>query len=82
VEADASKNRWALYDLLEEVGQSLPLSQWNVTWAEISARVLKGEIRAKTYTFHVGWPYFCSLNYDDVGLMLRAMLRASGIEPK
>jgi hypothetical protein len=82
VEADTSENRWALYDLLEEVGRSLPLSQWNVTWAEISARLLKGDIRAKTHTFHVSWPNSCSLKYDDVGLMLRAMLKASGIEPK
>jgi hypothetical protein len=83
LEADASENRQALYDLLERVGQSLPLSQWNVTWAEISAHVLKaGEVRAKAHTFHVGWPNSCSLKHDDIGLTLRAMLKASGIEPK
>jgi hypothetical protein len=83
VEADTSEDRLALYDLLDEVGQSLPLSQWNVTWAEISAKVLgAGDPRPKTQTFHVSWPNSCSLKYDDIGLMLRAMLKASGIEPK
>jgi hypothetical protein len=83
VEADTSENRWALYDLLDEVGRSLPLSQWNVTWAEISAKVLGvADPRPKTHTFHVSWPNSCSLKYDDVGLTLRAMLQASGIEPK
>jgi hypothetical protein len=83
VEADISENRQALYDLLEEVGQSLPLGQWNVTWAEISAQVLRaGEVRAKAHTFHVSWPNSCSLKYDETGLKLRAMLKASGIEPR
>jgi hypothetical protein len=83
VEADISEDRQALYNLLEEIGQSLPISQWNVTWAEISAQVLKGgDVREKTHTFHVSWPSSCSLKYDETGLMLRAMLKASGIEPK
>jgi hypothetical protein len=83
VEADTSENRQALYDLLDEIGRSLPLGQWNVTWAEISAQVMKpGEGRAKTHTFHVSWPNSCSLKYDDTGLMLRAMLQASGIKPR
>ena len=41
LEANTSEKHLALYDLLEEVGRSLPLGQWNVTWAEISAQVLR-----------------------------------------
>jgi hypothetical protein len=83
VAANTSMDHLALYDLLDEVGQSLPLSEWNVTWAEISAKVLgSGDPRPKTQTFHVAWPNSCSLKYDDIGLMLRAMLKVSGIEPK
>jgi hypothetical protein len=83
LEANTSEKHLALYDLLEEVGRSLPLGQWNVTWAEISAQVLRpGESRAKAHTFQVSWPNSCSLKYDDTGLKLRAMLNASGIEPK
>jgi hypothetical protein len=37
---------------------------------------------AKTVTFQVTYPNSCSLKYDEIGLKLRAMLTASGIEPK
>jgi hypothetical protein len=83
VEADTGEDRLAIYDLLEDVGRSLPLDHWNVTQAEISARVTVADDRPpKTETFRIGWPNSCSLKYDDIGLKMRAMLQASGIEPQ
>jgi hypothetical protein len=32
--------------------------------------------------FTISWPNSCSLKHDEIGLKLRAMLEASGIEPK
>ena len=82
LEADTGENRLAVYDLLDQMGQSMPLEHWNVTQAEIAARVvMTSDKPAKTETFRVSWPNSCSLKYDDVGLKLRAMLQASGIEP-
>ena len=37
---------------------------------------------AKKVTIRITYPNSCSLKYDEVGLKLRAMLEASGIEPK
>jgi hypothetical protein len=37
---------------------------------------------AKTVTIQVSYPNSCSLKHDEIGLKLRAMLEASGIEPK
>ena len=37
---------------------------------------------AKTVTIRITYPNSCSLKYDELGLKLRAMLEASGIEPK
>jgi hypothetical protein len=36
----------------------------------------------KKVTIRITYPNSCSLKYDEVGLKLRAMLEASGIEPK
>ena len=83
VEADASKSALAVYDLLDEVGKSLPLVYFNVTQVEISATMkLATEKPQKQVTFRITYPNSCSLKYDDLELRLRDMLRASGIEPK
>jgi hypothetical protein len=82
VEANTEENALALYDVLEEIGRSVPLDQWNVTQAEISARIsLASDRPSKVTTFRIGWPNSCSLKFDDIGLKLRAMLQATGIEP-
>lgn len=82
-EADPSEKRLGVYDLLEAAGQSLPLAVWNVTQAEITAKVqLAPHKPPKTETFRITWPNGCTLKYDEAGLKLRAMLQASGIEPR
>ena len=56
---------------------------YNVTQVEIAASVVVDTDKPpKTVTFRITYPNSCSLKYDDTGMKLRAMLEASGIEPK
>ena len=50
---------------------------------ELAALVTtKPDEKAKSVTVRITHPNSCSLKYDDVDLKLRAMLVASGIEPR
>jgi hypothetical protein len=83
LEADASANAVAIYDLVEKLGRSVPLKLYNVTQAEIVAKmVMEIDEPPKSMTIRITYPNSCSLKYDDVDLKLRDMLVASGIEPK
>ncbi len=83
LEADWSENADAVYDLLDEIKTAIDLSKFNVTQVELAASVVKdAEKPAKTVTIRISYPNSCSLKYDEIGLKLRAMLEASGIEPK
>jgi hypothetical protein len=83
VEADTSGNSEAIYDLTEKVGKSVPLKLYNVTQAEIAAKVaVEVNSPAKSVTFRITYPNSCSLKYDDEDLKMRKMLVESGIEPK
>jgi hypothetical protein len=83
LEADSSVNADAVYDLLDEIRSSLRLSMYSVTQVELAASVVTDADKpAKMVTIRVTYPNSCSLRYDEVGLKLRAMLDASGIEPK
>lgn len=83
LEADTTENRLALYDVIERAGEAFPFDQWNVTQAEIVVNLAATEDKpAWRETFTIGWPNSCSLKYDEIGLKLRAMLVASGIEPQ
>ena len=82
VEADATHNASAVYDLLDEIGKSIPLRQYNVTQVELTAYVADGDKPAKAVSFRISHPNSCSLKYDELDLKLRDMLEASGIEPK
>jgi hypothetical protein len=83
LEADSSDNPEAVYDLLDQIRTSLPLSMYNVTQVELAASVVTtAEKPPKKVTTRITYPNSCSLKYDEVGLKLRAMLEASGIELK
>lgn len=83
LEATSDGNRQAIYELLEQVGKAVPLSQYHVTQVELSATVWAGEGRPpKKVTFTVTHPNSCSLRHDDLDEGLRRMLVASGIEPQ
>ena len=83
LEADTAKNVGAIYDLLDEIGKSLPLSLYNVTLAELTALVVvDADKPPKRITIRITHPNSCSLKYDERDLKLREMLETSGIEPK
>lgn len=83
VEVDPKHNPKAVYDLLDKLAPVLPSSAYFITQVGITAQVkLNPAATAKTVNFNVSWPNSCSLKYDEIGLKLRAVLAASGIEPK
>jgi hypothetical protein len=83
LEADPSHNSDAVYDLLDQIKRSVRLSMYNVTQVELAASVVVDANKpVKTVTIRITHPNSCSLRYDELGLKLRAMLEASGIEPK
>jgi hypothetical protein len=83
LEADASRNSDAVYDLLDRIGKAVPLNMYSLTQVELSALVVVDSNKpAKRMTIRITYPNSCSLKYDELGLKLRDMLEASGIEPK
>lgn len=83
LEADASLNPDAVYELLSKIGKSMPLNLYNITQVELVASiVVDADKPAKPVTIRITYPNSCSLKYDEVDLKLRDMLEASGIEPK
>jgi len=83
LEANTSNNPYAVYDLLDKVKKSLPLSFYNVTQVELTAVVeVDPDKPPKRFPIRITYPNSCSLKYDEVGLKLRDMLESSGIEPK
>jgi hypothetical protein len=83
LEADASGNPNAVYDLLEKIGKAVPIHLYNITQVELAASVVvDADKPPKVVTFRISHPNSCSLKYDEVGQKLRTMLDASGIELK
>jgi len=83
LETDTTDNSDAIYDLLDKIGKATPLSLYNVTQVEIAASVTVDNGKpAKLVPFRITYPNSCSLKYDELGMKLRDMLEASGIEPK
>jgi len=83
LEADPSQDSDAVYDLLDQIGKAIPLNMYNITQVELSASVIIDPNKpVKQTSFRITYPNSCSLKYDELGLKLRSMLAASGIEPK
>lgn len=83
VEADTNDDSKAIYALLEKLGKSIPLHQFNVSQVELIAILQSDpEKPTKSITIRISHPNSCSLKYDEVDLQLRKMLADSGIEPK
>ena len=83
LEADVSNDAGAVYELLDKISQTNPLHLYNVTQVELAAFVLVDANKPpKSVTIRITYPNSCSLKYDDIGLKLRDMLAASGIEPR
>ena len=83
VEADAADNPEAVYELLEQVAQAIPLDVYRITEVELAAWVAMEAARPATKVpIRIARPNSCSLKYDERDLKLRAMLETSGIELK
>jgi hypothetical protein len=83
VEADATNNPTAIYELLDQIGKSVPLHLYNVTQVELAVSiVVDAERPPKGITIRITHPNSCSLRYDELDLRLRNMLEAFGVEPK
>jgi len=83
LEADTSRNSDAIYNLLDQIGKTIPLNMYYLTQVELSASVVVDSNKpAKGMTIRITHPNSCSLKYDELGLRLREMLEASGIELK
>ncbi len=81
VEADASENPEAVYDLLEQVAPAMPFNLYRVSEVELAAWIAPdAEKPATQVPIRIAHPNSCSLKYDERDLKLRAMLEASGIE--
>lgn len=82
IEADPTGDRLAVYDLMDEVGRAMPLHQYRVDQVDLAATVTTPKGRLKTRTIRIAYPHTCSLKHEDIDGRLRAMLVASGIEPR
>ncbi len=83
LEADSLRDSDAIYDLIDQIGNAVPLNMYHVTQAELSASIIVNSNKPpKRITIRITYPNSCSLKYDELGLKLRGMLSASGIEPK
>jgi hypothetical protein len=79
LEADATQNREAVYELLAKVGKALPPHLHNVTQVELAASVTTDASKPlEVVTIRITHPNSCSLKYDELDLKLRDMLHASG----
>lgn len=83
LEADTSQDPQAVYALLERIQAAMPMAQYSVTQVDLAVcMVVDTDRPAKTVNIHITYPNSCSLKYDELGLKLRDMLSASGIEPR
>ena len=83
MEADTSQDPQAVYALLDRIQIAMPMAQYSVTQVDLAvSMVVETDRPPKTVNIHITYPNSCSLKYDELGLKLRDMLSASGIEPR
>ena len=79
VEADATYNPKAVYDLMEKINPP----PFHVTQAEIKATFAPTPgTRSRVRRFKISYPNWCALRHDQRDLVIRKMLVDSGIEPR
>ena len=82
LEADTIGHPTAIYDLIARLDLTGRFHLYRVTQVELAASVITAIHQPpQRVTIRLTHPNACSLPYDDLGLTLRAMLHASGIEP-
>ena len=83
LEANPFGSHEPVYDALETDLSSLSLEDFDVTQVELKVVFDRATHRKKrTISPTITTPNRCSLGYDDLELVVRKMLIASGIEPK
>ena len=83
LEADTSQDPQAVYALLDRIQAAMPMAQYSVTQVNLAvSMVVEADRPPRTVNIHITYPNSCSLKYDEIGLKLRDMLSASGIEPR
>ena len=83
LEADTSQDPQAVYALLDRIQTAMPMAQYSVTQVDLAVcMVVEADRPPKMVNIRITYPNSCSLKYDELGLKLRDMLSASGIEPR
>jgi hypothetical protein len=83
LEADTSQDPQAVYALLDRIQSAMPMAQYSVTQVDLTVTmVVEADRPPKGVNIRITHPNSCSLKYDELGLKLRDMLSASGIEPR
>ena len=83
LEADTSQDPQAVYALLDRIQTAMPMALYSVTQVDLAVTmVVEADRPPKTVNIRITYPNSCSLRYDELGLKLRDMLSASGIEPR
>ena len=61
----------------------MPMHQYSITQVDLAVSVVvEADRPPKLVNIRITHPNTCSLKYDELGLTLRDMLNASGIEPR
>lgn len=83
LEADTNQDPQAVYELLHRIQTAMPMAQYNVTQVDLAVcMAVEADRPPKTVNIRISHPNSCTLKYDEVGMKLRDMLSASGIEPR
>jgi hypothetical protein len=84
LEADPTRNRHAVFDMMDKVGKGIPLHLMALTQVGIKVTFSHdpNSKRPNTRTFDVSWPNSCSLRHLGRDALIRNMLIDSGIEPR
>ncbi len=83
LEADTTRDPNAVYALLDRISAAMPMHQYSVTQVDLAVSVVvEADRPPKLVNIRITHPNTCSLKYDELGLKLRDMLNASGIEPR
>ena len=83
LETDAFMDPLGIHAQLDQLRRVFDLQLYEVSQVELATSVMVDPDKpAKSFPIRITWPNSCSLKYDEVGLKLRVMLEASGIEPR
>lgn len=82
LEANTSRDKYAVYDLLDQLTKVIPLAMLALIKAEIQVIFAPNvnSMKENKHTFNISFPNSCSLKHDGDDLIIRKILQASNIE--